>query len=137
MHCAFQKRKQERESDDNGPNVAISGGMPRLKFRNGFHVALTNKRGQAAEMVIAPGDCEGGADNKHRGADQWLFVIAGRGMAIVNGKRQQLAAGSLVLIERGDTHEIRNTGRTPLKTLNVYVPPAYRSDGDPLPRGRK
>jgi mannose-6-phosphate isomerase-like protein (cupin superfamily) len=45
-------------------------------------------------------------------------------------------AGSLVLIERGTTHEIRNTGRTPLKTLNVYVPPAYRSDGAELPRGR-
>jgi len=47
-----------------------------------------------------------------------------------------LKAGSLVLIERGTTHEIRNTGRSPLKTLNVYVPPAYRSDGNELPRGR-
>jgi mannose-6-phosphate isomerase-like protein (cupin superfamily) len=42
-----------------------------------------------------------------------------------------------VLIEKGDTHEIRNTGRTPLETVNVYVPPAYRSDGEELPRGRK
>lgn len=107
-----------------------------LKFRKGFRVALTNKRAQAAEMVIEPGDSEGGPDNRHRGADQWLFVTAGRGTAIVNGKRHQLRAGSLVLIERGNTHEIRNTGRTPLKTLNVYVPPAYRSDGEPLPRGR-
>jgi mannose-6-phosphate isomerase-like protein (cupin superfamily) len=47
-----------------------------------------------------------------------------------------LRAGSLVLIERGTTHEIRNAGRTPLKTLNVYVPPAYRADGKELPRGR-
>jgi mannose-6-phosphate isomerase-like protein (cupin superfamily) len=41
------------------------------------------------------------------------------------------------LIERGVKHEIRNTGRTPLKTLNVYVPPAYKKSGDELPRGRK
>jgi oxalate decarboxylase/phosphoglucose isomerase-like protein (cupin superfamily) len=41
-----------------------------------------------------------------------------------------------VLIERGDTHEIRNTGRTPLRTLNFYVPPAYTSDGDELPVGK-
>jgi mannose-6-phosphate isomerase-like protein (cupin superfamily) len=34
------------------------------------------------------------------------------------------------LIERGDRHEIRNTGRQPLKTLNFYVPPAYTSDGN-------
>ena len=41
-----------------------------------------------------------------------------------------------MLIQRGDAHEIRNTGRTPLKTLNFYVPPAYAQDGDELPPGR-
>jgi mannose-6-phosphate isomerase-like protein (cupin superfamily) len=107
-----------------------------LRFGKGFSVALSNKRAQAATMVIAPGDCEGGPDNRHRGADQWLFVLAGRGVAILNGRRHTLKAGSLVLIERGTMHEIRNTARTPLKTLNVYVPPAYRADGEELPRGR-
>ena len=108
-----------------------------LRFGKGFRVATGNRRSQAAEMVIAPGDSEGGPDNRHRGADQWLFVLSGTGTAIVNGRRCALAAGSLVLIERGDTHEIRNSGRTPLKTLNFYVPPAYTSSGDELPRGRK
>jgi mannose-6-phosphate isomerase-like protein (cupin superfamily) len=42
-----------------------------------------------------------------------------------------------MLIELKDRHEIRNTGRTPLRTLNIYVPPAYKRNGDPLPRGRK
>jgi hypothetical protein len=42
----------------------------------------------------------------------------------------------LVLIEHKDRHEIRNTGRTLLRTLNIYVPPAYTAKGDPLPRGR-
>jgi mannose-6-phosphate isomerase-like protein (cupin superfamily) len=107
-----------------------------LRFGKGFSVALTNERAQAATMVIAPGDCEGGPDNRHRGADQWLFVTAGSGVAVLGGRKHLLKAGSLVLIERGTTHEIRNTGRTPLKTLNVYVPPAYRADGDELPRGR-
>ena len=111
--------------------------MPHLRFGKGFRVTVGNKRAQAAEMVIAAGECEGGPDNRHRGADQWLFVVAGRGLAVVNGKRHVLRAGSLVLIEKGDTHEIRNTGRTLLKTLNLYVPPAYRSDGEELPRGRK
>jgi mannose-6-phosphate isomerase-like protein (cupin superfamily) len=41
-----------------------------------------------------------------------------------------LRAGSLVLIEHGDQHEIRNTGRRDLKTLNIYIPPAYTADGD-------
>jgi mannose-6-phosphate isomerase-like protein (cupin superfamily) len=88
-------------------------------------------------MVIPPGDAEGGPDNRHRGADQWLFVESGSGLAIVNGSRIKVRTGSLVLIERGDTHEIRNTGRTPLKTLSIYVPPAYTKSGDELPPGRK
>jgi len=108
-----------------------------LRFGKGFRVSIGNARAQAAEMVIPPGDCEGGPDNRHRGADQWLFVVSGSGVAIVNGKRHPLQRGSLVLIEKGDRHEIRNTGHTLLKTVNVYVPPAYRSDGEELPRGRK
>ena len=107
-----------------------------LRFGRGFSVALGNARGQAATMVIPPGACEGDPGNRHRGADQWLFVLAGGGIATVGGRKHRVKAGSLVLIERGTTHEIRNTGRTPLKTLNVYVPPAYRSDGDEPPRGR-
>jgi mannose-6-phosphate isomerase-like protein (cupin superfamily) len=107
-----------------------------LRFGSGFRVAVGNGRSQAAEMVLPPGDSEGGPDNRHRGADQWLFVLSGRGTATVNGKRYPLREGSLVLIERGDAHEIENTGRGPLRTLNFYVPPAYTSDGDELPRGR-
>jgi len=108
-----------------------------LRFGEGFRVAIGNRRAQAASMTLGPGDCEGGPDNRHRGADQWLFVQSGSGVAIVNGRRVRLRAGSVVLIERGDRHEIRNTGRTPLRTLNVYVPPAYTKSGDELPRGRK
>jgi mannose-6-phosphate isomerase-like protein (cupin superfamily) len=108
-----------------------------LRLGKGFRVSIGNARSQAAEMVLEPGDCEGGPDNRHRGADQWLFVVSGRGVAIVNRKRITLREGSLLLIERGNTHEIRNSGRTPLKTVNVYVPRAYRRDGEELPRGRK
>jgi len=107
-----------------------------LRFGKGFSVALSNERAQAATMVIAPGDCEGGPDNRHRGADQWLYVLSGTGVAVVGKTTHRLRAGSLVLIEKRTTHEIRNTGRSPLKTLNVYVPPAYRADGDELPRGK-
>jgi mannose-6-phosphate isomerase-like protein (cupin superfamily) len=107
-----------------------------LRFGEGFRVAIGNRRSQAAEMVLAPGDSEGGPENRHRGADQWLYVLSGTGTATVNGKRHALRAGSLVLIERGDTHEIRNSGRTALRTLNFYVPPAYTTGGDELPRGR-
>src|SRR5688500_6096024 len=108
-----------------------------LRFGKGFRVAFGNRASQAAEMVLAPGGREGGADNRHRGADQWLFVVSGNGSARVNGKRYALAAGTLLLIGRRARHEVQNTGRTLLRTLNIYVPPAYKASGDPLPRWRK
>ena len=108
----------------------------RLKFGKGFRVLFDTQRGQAAEMVIAPGDGEGNSRNRHRGADQWLFVVAGSGRAIVNGRSKTLRAGDLLLIEKNDRHEISNTGRTLLRTLNFYTPPAYTKSGNPNRRGK-
>ena len=107
-----------------------------LQFGQGFRVVLGDERSQAAQMTLAPGDTEGGPDNRHRDADQWLYVVSGEGLALVGGERVELREGTLVLIQRGETHEIRNTGREPLRTLNVYVPPAYTDEGDELPAGR-
>lgn len=107
-----------------------------LRFAKGFRVVAGNRRAQAATMVIEPGGTQGGPDNRHRGADQWRYVVEGTGTAVVRGKKQPLRPGTLLLIEAGETHEIRASKGEPLRTVNVYVPPAYTSDGDELPRGR-
>jgi len=108
-----------------------------LRFGRGFRVVLGNRRSQAAEMVLKPGKAEGDRDNRHRGADQWLFVESGVGVATVNKRKYALKPGSLLLIEKGDEHEILNNGRGLLRTLNFYVPPAYDAEGDELPRGKR
>lgn len=107
-----------------------------LRFTKGWRLALKNDRAQAAEMVLAPGEAEGGPRNEHKGADQWLFVVDGVGTATIEGRRRRLKAGMLLLVERKDRHEIRNTGTTLLRTLNVYVPPAFKARGARLPAGR-
>jgi mannose-6-phosphate isomerase-like protein (cupin superfamily) len=109
----------------------------RLRFGRGFRIAINSPASQAAEMTLPPGESEGGPDNRHRGSDQWLFVVSGRGTAIINRRRYPLRPGTLLLIERGDLHEIKNTSSDPLRTLNLYVPPAYTEEGEELPRGRK
>lgn len=76
-------------------------------------------------MTLPPGQAVGGSDNVHETSDQWLFVVSGSGEAIVAGKRQTLTRYSLVVIEAGEAHEIRNTGSVPLETLNFYTPPEY------------
>jgi mannose-6-phosphate isomerase-like protein (cupin superfamily) len=108
-----------------------------LRFGKGFRPAFAVRGVQAAEMVIAPGDSEGDPDNYHRGAEQWLFVVAGSGLAIVDGVRRKLRPGSLMVIERGERHEIRNTGSELLRTLNFYSPPAYTGGGEAKPPGRR
>ncbi len=108
-----------------------------LKFEEDFRVVFQLREVQAAEMTLAPGDHEGGADNRHRGADQWLYVVSGEGLAIIEGVEEKLNAGSLLVVEKDEKHEIRNTGSAPLKTLNFYSPPAYDRNEDPLPAGRK
>src|SRR5262245_50441352 len=107
-----------------------------LAFRPGFRVSTGNARSQAAVMVLTPGSKEGSADNHHAGADQWLVVVEGTGTAVINGHRTPLKPGKVVLIEAGDRHEICNTGRGLLKTVSVYLPPAYRSDGTELAAGQ-
>ena len=107
-----------------------------LSFGRGFRVAVGNRHSQAAVMVLEPGKAEGDPRNRHRGADQWLYVLSGTGTATINKRKYAMRAGTLLLIERGDEHEIRNTGRGNLRTLNFYVPPAYDAAGDELPAGK-
>jgi mannose-6-phosphate isomerase-like protein (cupin superfamily) len=66
----------------------------------------------------------------------WLYVVSGSGVARINGKDHRIGPGTVLLIERGDEHEIHNKSRWFLKTINVYVPPAYRSDGTHRGAGR-
>jgi mannose-6-phosphate isomerase-like protein (cupin superfamily) len=42
----------------------------------------------------------------------------GKGFKVITGNRRVLKRHSLLLIEHGEQHQIRNTGREYLKTLN-------------------
>jgi mannose-6-phosphate isomerase-like protein (cupin superfamily) len=110
-----------------------------VKYAKGFNVLVGDEHSQAASMVIDSGGHEGGNNNRHRGADQWLYIESGSGEAIINGHAYQIAAGDIVLIQRMDTHENRNTGKSPLKTLSIYLLPirkmAKRSLGARSRRG--
>lgn len=106
-----------------------------ITFEGEFGVIAGNGHSQAAVMVLAPDESTGGPSNRHRGSDQWLYVAGGEGSATVDGQVHVLRPGTLLLIERGESHEIRNEGSEPLRTLNFYVPPAYSAEGETLPSG--
>lgn len=90
-----------------------------------FDVVGGTERSQAATMVLDPGASTGGPSNAHAASDQWLYVVSGTGTATVGGESHALRAGTLLLIEPGETHEIANAGNEPLVTVNVYAPPEY------------
>ena len=54
-----------------------------LQFGHGFRVLLGDKHSQAAQMTLRAGETEGGSDNRHQGADQWLYVVSGTGEAFI------------------------------------------------------
>ncbi len=96
-----------------------------------FKVLTDTRSAQAALMVLKPGQSSGEAGNEHPRSEQWLFVVSGSGTARVNKRRIVIRARSLLLIEKGEVHQIANTGRKPLVTINWYTPPAYEKNGDP------
>ncbi|HEY3963389.1 MAG TPA: cupin domain-containing protein [Planctomycetaceae bacterium] len=106
--------------------------------RGAFDLLVATRSAQAAMMTLpAGGMSDDEPSNEHRHSEQWLFVISGTGEAII-GKRRgslrrvKLAGSSLLVVEKGELHQIKNTGTRSLKTINLYVPPAYRTDGDPI-----
>src|SRR5438105_14037912 len=103
-----------------------------LDFKKSFRVIRGNARAQAAQMVIAPGKAEGDPRNRHRGADQWLYVVAGRGDALVKRRRYKLVPGTLIFIAKGERHEIKKTGTAPRRTLTFAGPPAHSMCGVPM-----
>ena len=96
-----------------------------VTFKQFFGVVLETDRAQAATMTLAPGQATGDAENVHARSDQWLFILAGQGEATVAGEQVALKKHTLLVIEAGEPHEIRNTGDAPLETLNFYTPPEY------------
>jgi len=99
--------------------------------RSFFKVLLDGDSAQAATMTLRPGQSSSDeVVNEHPRCEQWLYVLAGTGRAKVEKRRVALKEGSLLLIEKGEAHQITNTGRKPLVSLNFYAPPAYTKQGD-------
>ena len=105
--------------------------------RREFAQILSTTNAQAAMMNLKPGAAsDDEPSNEHPQSEQWLFVISGAGRAVVGKSRQALRhidvrKNSLLVIEQGELHQIKNTGTVPLRTVSLYVPPAYDSDGRP------
>jgi mannose-6-phosphate isomerase-like protein (cupin superfamily) len=103
-----------------------------LSHDEDFAVLETTPESQLATMTLKPGEDSGQYGNEHPTCDQIMVVLDGEAEATVNGEEAKIGKGGTLLIKAGADHQIRNRGNTPLKTLNIYAPPAYDDKGEPL-----
>lgn len=90
-----------------------------------FTVVAGTDRSDAATMIIEPGQSTGGPSNRHSDSDQWLYVKTGAGRVILEGESYDVGSGDLLLIEAGESHEIKNVGEGDLETVSIYAPAEY------------
>jgi mannose-6-phosphate isomerase-like protein (cupin superfamily) len=102
--------------------------------RKMFSPLIQSTSVQAAMMVLKPGQSSSDEpENEHPRAEQWLYVVSGSAKARVGVRSIRLNPGSLLLIEKGESHKITAAGKTSLVTVNFYAPPAYTADGEVKP----
>jgi mannose-6-phosphate isomerase-like protein (cupin superfamily) len=74
-------------------------------------------------MALKPGEEIGSEVHK---LDQFFRVEDGTGEAILDGVRTPIRTGFAVVVPAGATHNIVNTGGSPLKLYTLYAPPNHR-----------
>ena len=72
----------------------------------------------------------------HRVAEEYYFVLVGRGTAVLDGREHPLVAGDFLRLPPGTTHAFITAGE-PLEMLNIHTPgcrpdhDTYFADGEP------
>jgi len=86
-------------------------------------VLYTAKHCQLVVMALQPGEEIGSEVHK---LDQFFRVEDGTGEAVLDGVRTAIRTGFAIVVPAGATHNIANTGSTPLKLYTLYAPPNHR-----------
>ncbi|HRH25995.1 MAG TPA: cupin domain-containing protein [Candidatus Paceibacterota bacterium] len=86
-------------------------------------VLYTAKNCQLVLMCISPEEEIG---EEIHDVDQFFRIENGTGTAIINGVTHEIMDGSSVIVPAGATHNIINTGVTPLKLYTIYTPPHHK-----------
>src|SRR4051794_32322515 len=119
-------------SDDNlGLIVRRSGGPERGQALGPYHIeSLLGRHEEGAGTVyrvrIAPGRRTG--ISYHRVAEEFYFVLAGGGVALLDGREYPLGAGDFLRLPPGTTHGFV-AGANGLDLLDIHVP-GCRPDHD-------
>ena len=92
-----------------------------LDFRR---VLYTGRNLQLVLMSIKPGEDIG--EEIHPDRDQFFRVETGTGEVTIDGNRTKIEADAAILVPAGARHNVKNTGKEPLKLYTLYGPPDHK-----------
>ncbi len=95
-----------------------------LHNENFRQVLYTDKKTQLVVMSIEVGSEIG--EETHESVDQFLRIEAGEGCAILNGVERSVKDGFAIVVPAGTKHNVKNTGKEPLKLYTIYAPPNHK-----------
>ncbi len=84
---------------------------------------LTGEHEQVVVMTIPPGGEIG--EEVHPDTDQVLVFVDGRGEAVIDGQKSEIAPNDLVFVHAGSRHNFVNRGDGPLRLITIYAPPEH------------
>ena len=90
------------------------------------HVMYTAQHMQLVLMSLGPGEEIG--EEVHTESDQFFRIEMGSGEVWMNGIVTAIQTGTAIVIPAGVRHNIKNTGRGPMKVYSLYAPP-HHADG--------
>lgn len=103
------------------PVATVSAKTPRKANPCWHRVVSTGANSELAALTIPPGEETG--EETHDENDETVFIVEGRGEAILNGRAEQAGEHDAVFIPAGTTHNIKNSGVQDLKIFLVDSPP--------------
>ena len=87
-------------------------------------VIYTGREMQLVLMTIPPGGEIG--EEVHEDRDQFFRVEGGQGEVVIDGKSTKFESDWAIIVPSGARHNVKNTGKEPLKLYTIYAPPEHR-----------
>lgn len=101
------------------------GNIERLTEENGDfrRVLYTGHNLQLVLMAIGPGEEIG--EEVHPDRDQFFRIEAGEGEVWIDGVCTEVAPDDGIVVPQGARHNVRATGKVPLRLYTIYGPPEH------------
>lgn len=86
-------------------------------------VLYTGPNLQLVLMSLDPGEEIG--EEIHENTDQFFRIEEGTGEILMEGRQVSIDSDTAIVVPAGTRHNIRNTGRGPLRLYTLYAPPQH------------